>query len=65
MKKFKVYDLYEGPDCIGYADTVAEVRKIARQQYFDTDGECTIYYLELDPVSKKYKRETAKFLPVI
>lgn len=34
MKKFKVYDLYDGPDCIGYADTVAEVRKdITKSQW--------------------------------
>lgn len=29
MKKYKVYDLYEGKECIGYADTLSEVKKIA------------------------------------
>lgn len=65
MKKFKVYDLYEDTDCIGFADTVAEVRKIARQQYFDTDGECAICYVQLDPVTQKYDRATRRFIEVI
>ena len=62
MKKFKVYDMYDGPECIGYADTYQEVRKIARQQYDDTDGECMICYEKLDPVSQKYDRKTRRFI---
>lgn len=64
MKKFKVYDLYEGVDCIGYADTYAEVRKIARQQYDETDGECMICYVKLDPVTQKYDRLTRRFIMI-
>ena len=55
MKKFKVYDLYEGKDTIGYADTMADVKKIARQRADDTDGECSVFYAELDPETQKYK----------
>ena len=51
--------------CIGYADTLDEVKKLARAEYDETGGECTIYYLEFDSVTKKYPRETAKFLATI
>ena len=62
MKKFKVYDMYDVPVCIGYADTYQEVRKIAKQQYDDTDGECMICYEKLNPVSQKYDRKTRRFI---
>lgn len=66
MKRFKVFDVYDfNVHCIGYADTLREVKRLARKEYEETDGECAIYYLELDPVSKKYKHETAKFLATI
>ena len=65
MKKFKVYDLYEGPVCIGYADTLNEVRKLAREEYDETDGERLICYVELDPVTQKYDRATRRFIEVI
>ena len=65
MKKFKVYDLYEGKEVLGYADTLAEVKKIARTQYEATDGECIIYYAELNPETSKYMFSKAKFLKTI
>ena len=66
MKRFKVFDVYDfNAFCIGYADTLAEVKRLAREEYDETDGECTIYYLEFDPVTKKYPRESAKFLATI
>lgn len=66
MKRFKVFAVYDFNEyCIGYADTLREVKKLAREEYDETDGECLIYYLEFDPVSKKYKRESAKVLEVI
>lgn len=65
MKKFKVYDLYEGKEVLGYADTLAEVKKIARTQYEATDGECAIFYAELNEETHKYKFSSAKFLAVL
>ena len=65
MKKFKVYDLYDGADCIGYADTLEEVRKIAIQQYDDTDGECSLWYAEIDPVTEKFDRKSLTFIVMI
>lgn len=65
MKRFKVYDLYEANDCIGYADTLAEVKKIAREQYDETDGECDIFYAELNQATNKYDVANGRFIPVI
>nr|DAK69979.1 MAG TPA: hypothetical protein [Caudoviricetes sp.] len=55
MKKYKVYDLYEGKDVIGYGDTLNEVKRLAREQYRDTDGECCMVYAELNPKTGKYR----------
>lgn len=65
MKKFKVYDLYEGVDCIGYADTLKEVKRIAKQQYNDTDGECSLWYAEIDPVTERFERTSLIFIALI
>ena len=65
MKKFKVYDLYEGKEVLGYASTLAEVKKIARTQYEATDGECAIFYAALNEETHKYKFSSAKFLEVL
>ena len=55
MKKYKVYDLYEGKDVVGYADTLNEVKRLAREWFRDTDTECCIVYAELNPETKKYR----------
>ena len=55
MKKYRVYDIYEGKDTIGYADTLTEVKRIAREQIEDTDGECMVVYAELNPETGKYR----------
>ena len=65
MKKFKVYDLYDGKDVLGYADTLSEVKKIARTQYEATDGECAIFYAALNPETNKYMFSKVKFLEVL
>ena len=62
MKKYKVYDLYEGKITLGYADNISEVKKLARAEYNDTDGECSIFYAELNPETNKYKFSEAKLL---
>ena len=45
-RKYKVYDLYDYKETLGYVDNMREVRRLAAQQYDDTDGECCIYYAE-------------------
>lgn len=54
-KKYKVYDLYEGKDILGYANTMEGVRNLARIQDRDTDGKCIPVYAELNPETGKYK----------
>ena len=60
MKKYKVYDLYEGKMSLGYADTMSEVRNIVREQAEETDNECYCVYAELNPETNKYKFSEAK-----
>lgn len=60
MKKYKVYDLYDGKKCIGYADTIKEVKKLAKEYYEETDGKCQIYYAELNRETNKYKLFSSK-----
>ena len=64
MKKYKVYDLYEGKDTIGYADTMGEVKKIVRRRIDDTDGECECVYAEINPITSKYKFSECKLILV-
>ena len=61
-KKFKVVDLYDGKDVLGYADNMWEVKRLARQQVNDTDGECSVYYYPFDEVSGKYQFGKRKFV---
>ena len=56
MKKYRVYDLYEGQkQVIGHADNKREIRKIAVDYLWETSGECDIVYAELNPQTNKYK----------
>ena len=54
MKKYKIYDLMEGKDVVGYADTLQEVKKLSREWFKDTDGDCCLVYAELNPKTGKY-----------
>lgn len=40
MKKYVVVDYYEEPMTVGYADTLAEAKKIEQNWREDIDGEC-------------------------
>lgn len=62
MNKYKVVDTYEGFDLIGYANTLKEVKQLAKQQYEDCDGECSICYYPLNEKTQKYDRSKIKFL---
>lgn len=60
MKKYKVYDLLEGKEVLGFADTMEEINKIALEWFKDTDGECSIFFAELDNSTNKYKLSECK-----
>lgn len=55
MMKYKVYDIYEGKEVLGYADTMEQVKRLAFKQDRDTDGECCPVYAILNPETGKYK----------
>lgn len=66
MRKYKVFDIYENvAEKLGYADTMAEIMNIARKRYQETDGECLISYLTLNPDTQKYKISSEVILEVI
>lgn len=54
MKKYKVKDVYEGTEVLGYVNNIREVKKLAKQRYEDTDGECLIEYRVLNILTLKY-----------
>ena len=54
VKEYKVYDIYDGTHCIGYADTLGEVYSLARERIKDTDGECLIAYAAVRYDGKRY-----------
>lgn len=42
---YKVYDNYDmDMEFIGTADDIKEVKELAKERYYDTDGECCIVY---------------------
>lgn len=57
--KYKIVDIYEGLQTVGYAQTISEARQIAKQWDEDTDGENYLMYYPLNPVTGKYTREKA------
>ena len=62
-RKFKVVDDYEMTmDCIGYCDTLSEVRKLANEWIDETDGECLILYYPLNEETGKYNTKLIKAL---
>lgn len=55
MNKFKVVDIKEGRDTLGYCDTMLEVKKLTKERIEDTDGECLIELRELNIETNKYR----------
>lgn len=39
MKKYKLYDIFEGAELIGEYDTMKQVRNAMQERFYDTDGE--------------------------
>jgi hypothetical protein len=65
QKKYKVYDLCEGKETLGYADNMTEIKAIAKERYDDTDGECQIWYAPLSIVTGKYNIAKIEMLEVL
>lgn len=51
--KYEVYDLYDGCELLGVAETMNEVNKIINDRVLDTDGEC---YINIKVIEKLEKR---------
>ena len=47
-KLWKVVDMYEGYELLGYVDTKREALKLAHERADDTDGECYIVFRKLE-----------------
>lgn len=65
MKKYKVFDIYDGieqRETLGYADNIKEIKQLAKERINDTDGECLIAYITLDITTSKYKLSTMEIL---
>ena len=62
-KNFKVFDAYDDMlYCIGYANNIKEIKKLAKMQYEATDGECYIVYAPLNTINNKYNLQKMIYL---
>lgn len=61
-KKYKVVDLWEGKETIGYADTITEIKRIAKHWIENVTEEAAIFYYPFDKASNKYKFSERVFL---
>ena len=53
--KYKVYDDFGlEREFLGYANTWSECKEIAGERWEDTDGECYVVALPLNPETNKY-----------
>lgn len=57
MGRFKLVDLYDGYDLVGYADDVSGLMKMINSYNRDCDGECWLCVYEWDEELKKYIRK--------
>lgn len=62
MKKYKVVDLREFKETIGYANNLREIKKLAKEQYEETDGACSIFYYPMNKQTNRYEFSKRKFL---
>lgn len=51
-------DMYE----LGRVNTMQEVKRLTRDQVKETDGECYVMVLTLNPETNKYSRKSAKLV---
>lgn len=61
-KRYKVVDLLEGKEIIGYADTMAEIKQLAKNWIENIAEEAAIFYYPLNVVTGKYSFSKRKFL---
>ena len=52
----------EHKETIGYANTIDEIKKIAKGRYEDTDGYCSVFYYPLNKETNKYDLIKENFL---
>lgn len=62
LKKYKVVDLGEGKETIGYADTIDEIKRLAKQWIDNVTEEAAVFYYPLNEETGKYKFSERKFL---
>ena len=63
--KYLVVDNYElDMEVLGRANTMEEVEAIAKQRVVDTDTECYVLVLTLNPKTNKYSRNSAELVRV-
>lgn len=61
-KRYKVVDLLEGKETIGYADTITDIKRIAKHWIENVAEEAAIFYYPFDKASGKYKFSERVFL---
>lgn len=61
-KKYKVVDLEEGKETIGYADTIEEIKRLAKYWIDNVTEEAAVFYYPLNEQTGKYKFSERKFL---
>lgn len=60
-KKYKLKD-FENWDTIGFANTITELKKIAKEYLKECDYEACLVYLTLNEQKQKYSLKSQKFL---
>lgn len=61
-RKYKVVDLFEEKETVGYADTITEIKKLAKYWIENVTEEAAIFYYPLNKVTGKYIFSNRKFL---
>lgn len=64
MKKYKVVDLEDGKETVGYADTMEEIKGLAQYWIENVAEEAAIFYYPLNEITGKYKFSERKFLEI-
>jgi len=62
LKKYKVVDLGEGKETIGYADNIEEIKILAKQWINNVTEEAAVFYYPLNEETGKYRFSERKFL---
>lgn len=61
--QFKVYDMDSRPyESLGYANNKNGLYQLANKRIEETDGDCQVGYLTLNPETNKYSKKSLKIL---